>query len=233
MKTSRILTKSHTNYFTRNVKTPSKTLANIGNAIPLNKSLIKQLSIKNLRFHEKNSVSGGTLENNPIADFYKLKAAGISSIVSFHSEAGEIYKEKCKKAGLKYFNFPMEHSYKVSSGKTNDPLVVSDVFVNNLNDFMQIFNQGNVYMGCNFGIDRTNLALTFNYLLNPKAETPPQIISWEEYKPKNLLNRTIKFTKKRIKKFNTEQKRKIKLPTNLHDVIYPKIRNLIHFNNYQ
>ena len=46
-------------------------------------------------------------------------------------------------------------------------------------------------MGCNFGIDRTNLALTFNYLLNPKAETPPQIISWDEFKPKNLLNRTI------------------------------------------
>ena len=233
MKASRILTKSHTNYFTRNVKTPSKTLANIGNAIPLNKSLIRQLSIKNLRFHEKNSISGGTLENNPISDFYKLKAAGIDSVVSFHNEASSKYAEKCAKAGLKYYNFPMEHSYESFSKKTNEPLVVSDIFVNNLNDFMQIFNHGNVFMGCNFGIDRTNLALTFNYLLNPKAETPPQIISWDEFKPKNLLNRTIKFTKKRIKKFNETQKQIMKLPKNLHDFIYPKIRKLVHFNNYQ
>ena len=233
MKTSRILTKSHTNYFVRNVKTPVKTLANIGERLPLNKTLLKQIKIKNLRFYEKNSISGGTLEQNDIVDFYKLKAAGIDTIVSFHSEASEKYVEKCKKAGLKYFNFPMEHSYSSFSKKTNEPLEVSDKFVENLNDFMQIFNQGNVYMGCNFGIDRTNLALTFNYLLNSKAEIPPKIISWDEFKPKNLLNRTIKFTKKRIKKFSDTQRQIMKLPKDLHNLIYPKIKKLVDFNNFQ
>jgi len=153
--------------------------------------------------------------------------------VSFHSEASEKYKQKCKKAGLKYYNFPMEHSYKATSNNKNEPLTVSDSFVENLKEFMQIFNKGNVYMGCNFGIDRTNLALTFNYLLNTKAKKPPQILSWDEYKPKNLLNRTIKFTKKRIKKFNDKQKKIVKLPKDLHQVIYPKIMQIVHFNNYQ
>ena len=96
---------------------------------------------------------------------------------------------------------------------------------------MKIYNKGNVYMGCNYGIDRTNLALTFNYLLNSKTKTPPKILSWDEYKPKNILNRTIKFTKKRIKKFTEIQKRILKLPKDLHDFIYPKINKLVHFNN--
>ena len=233
MKTSRILRKANTNYFTRNFKTPQLTLANLKSRTSLNKALINEIKIKNLRFHEKNSISGGTLENNHISDFYKLKFAGIDTVISFHSEASKKYEEKCKQVGLKYYNFPMEHSYKTSSSKTNEPLVVSNIFVKDLKNFIQIYNQGNVYMGCNFGIDRTNLALTFNYLLNPKAKKPPEIISWDEFKPKNLLNRTIKFTKKRIKKFNDYQKKIINLPKNLHEVIYPKIMKLVHFNNYQ
>lgn len=212
----------------KNIQSLSKTLADKKKNSRINKRIINELDIQNIRYVENNSICGGTLENHSLMDLLKLRQAGIKGVVSFHSDATNVYEKKCKAAGLDYFNFPMEHSYNTGNNKKSS--AVTDGFVKELKNFMKLYNNGNIYMGCNYGIDRTNIALTFNYLLNKKANEPPKIFSWDEYSPKNILNRTIKFVKKKTKRLSDVQKKELNLPKNLHDIIYPKIRKIVFVN---
>ena len=93
-----------------------------------------------------------------------------------------------------------------------------------------MFNKGQTYQGCRFGIDRTNLGLTLNYLLNPKATRAPKLMSWDNYSMGNIVNRTTKSVKKIIKKLTPEQRKMLDLPEDFEKYLMERIFELRNTN---
>jgi hypothetical protein len=91
-------------------------------------------------------------------------------------------------------------------------------------------NKGQTYQGCHFGIDRTNLGLTLNYLLNPKATKAPKLLSWDNYTVGNIVNRTTKSVKKIIKKLTPEQRKMLGLPDDYERMLAERIFDLRNAN---
>lgn len=192
------------------------------------RQIINDLKIPNLRMLEANSISGSTFEKRTAADLLQLKDAGIKSIVDFRSEAASSFGKQCSELGFEYFNIPLEHSYNLFAGhkKGNLPEPVSDKFVEQLKKFFEISNKGNAYMGCNYGIDRTNIGLTYNYLLNMSATKPPVLQSWGDFSHTNVINRTVKLVKKTIKHLTPQQKQMLGLPENYDEILKQRIHDI-------
>ena len=193
--------------------------------------LVSQGVAKNLRPVGNSCVSGATLEGN-IAGLRKLKAAGIDTIVDFRSEASSIFGQTCKTEGFDYMLFPIGHTRSGLSGKSvSIENIISDEYVEQLKKFIETVNEKNVYMGCHYGIDRTNLGLVLNYLLNPKA-APPKIVTWGDFRTKSVINRTLKKARKIIKKMTPEQRQKLGLDENYNELFQQKINSLLALNLY-
>ena len=193
--------------------------------------LLSQGVIKNLRPVGNSCVSGATLEGN-IKGLRQVKAAGIDTIVDFRSEASSIFEQTCKAEGIDYILFPLGHTRSGLSGKSAQiENIISDKYVEKLEKFIKAVNEKNVYMGCHYGIDRTNLGLVLNYLLNPKA-TAPKIITWGDFRTKSVINRTLKTARKIIKKMTPKQRQKLGLDENYNELFQQKINSLLALNLY-
>jgi len=135
---------------------------------------IRDLRIKNFRLIDSNSVRGVCLTGAKPELLSELKSAGIRTIIDLRREAdpSSKYAKKCRFVGLEYFPMP-----------TNDTMPLFTRFgkaeakdVENLSTYFQLMNRGQVYMGCQLGLHRTDLAVTLNYLLNPnEPATPPSL----------------------------------------------------------
>ena len=173
----------------------SSTIKTIGEPIF---DSISKLGAKNLRRVGINCFSGATFEGSNI-NLNKIKDAGIKTIIDFRSEASKDFALECKNAGIEYKLFPLGHTKANPLSQINENIVSED-FVKGLKEIIDTINEGNVYMGCRYGIDRTNLGLVLNYLLNPKASTPPMILTWGDFRTKSVINKTLKVARKMIKK---------------------------------
>ena len=180
------------------------------------------LDISRLRVLGAKTYSGETLENSP-DKLKKLKELGINTVVDFREEAFDTYKNLCSQNGLEYFQFPLKHSanFNVKEG-------VSDEFVDNMKRFFEIFNQGNAYMGCKFGIDRTNLALMMNYLVNPEVHMIPEITAWGGDSLKNVINKNQKIIEKLCKSLTPAQKEKLELSSEYSYLMKRRSKNLMN-----
>ena len=194
---------------------------------------LRGAGVKNLRFVNETCVSGATLERFP-GHLKKIKDSGINTIIDFRQEASSQFAEACEKSGLRYILFPLEHTRSGLSGISSAGQVgeISDDFVKQLKDFMDIINEGNAYMGCNFGIDRTNLGLVFNYLLNSKSQLPPKILTWGDFRTKSVINKTLKIARKIIKRMTPEQKAYLGIPENYNEIFQEKISRMLASNLY-
>ncbi len=215
-----------------NTQKAANVSVNIPKSNELNNEIITRLQIPNLRVLESNSISGSTFEKRSAEDLKKLKDSGIRAIIDFRSEAGCTFGKKCNELGMDYLNIPIEHSYNIFGGhkKGNLPTTVSDEFVEQLKQFFSLANKGNNYIGCNFGIDRTNIGLVYNYLLNMSATKPPKLLSWGDFSHQNVINRTIKQVKKTIKHLTPEQRETLNLPSNYEEILKERIFRL-RFDN--
>ena len=180
------------------------------------------LEIPQLRLLGAKTYSGETLENSP-EKLKKLKELGINTVVDFREEAYGTYKNLCAQNGIEYFQFPLKHSanFNVKDG-------VSDDFVKRMKRFFEICNEGNAYMGCKWGIDRTNLALMLNYLVNPEVHMIPKIVTWNGESLKNIINRNQKIIEKLCKSLTPVQKEKLELPSDQSYVMKRRAKNLIN-----
>ena len=206
---------------------PSKTIDCIA---------LRDLGIRNLRLLNTKTVSGGTFERRPIKDLIALKEAGIEAIIDFRTEgSGEISK-KCASTGLQYLNIPLDDVRERSNTRyfirsKGKPTIIKPEFIKSLKQYFELMNNSNCYVGCHYGIDRTNMGLLLNYFFNPKYEDiPPRIIHWADESQKNILNRNIKSIKKIFKAMTPEQKKELGLPEKYEDALKSKISRLIDHN---
>ncbi len=109
-----------------------------------------------------------------------VKNAGIERIIDLREidNSAEIYKI-CNKYGLEYFNFPI--SYNMETGQEN---------IDKLPELLELINQGKIYIGCEEGINRTDMTLAINYLFNPKEKVIPDL---ESASPSKILEYTQDF----------------------------------------
>lgn len=202
----------------------------VKNNIPLDYIKLQNLKINNMRLLDFNSVSGGTFSIRSSEDLLELKSAGIKQIIDFRAEAGKDFAQICKENDLEYFNFPIDHTRKNSTKTDNTPIEISDEFVYQLKQYFQLLESGNAYVGCHYGIDRTNLGLAYNYLLNLNTQTPPTFLTWGQWEQKAVRNKTIKEAKKVINHLTPEQYKILNLPDNYQEILKERINNLLLHN---
>ena len=197
--------------------------------------IIKELNIPNYRMVNSTSISGGTFSNRSILDLSELKSCGIETIIDFRGEAQQSFADSCKRLGLNYFNFNLNNVINMTNPeyfipKKNERTMISDKFVSKLKDFFDLVNRGNAYIGCQFGVDRTNVGLVLNYLMNPKTETAPTILTWPYEKKKMIANKNIKVVKKIIKRLTPEQKQYLGIPEDYSSILQERIYRLLDKN---
>lgn len=198
--------------------------------------IMQKLNIPNFRTVNATCVSGATFEARPIIELKSLKDLGFDTIIDFRGEAKDNFPKLCKKKGLNYYNFNLNNVINLTNPeyfvhKNNERIQVTDVFVNKLKEFFKHLNTEKVYMGCQYGIDRTNIALVLNYLLNTEAQTAPEILTWPYERKKRVANKNIKIVKKIVKRLSEEQRRMLGLPENYQEFMLERIRELLIKNN--
>lgn len=184
------------------------------------------MGIAKLRVLDTRTYSGETLEDSP-EKLAKLKSLGINTVVDFREESGQVYKKMCEDNGLEFFYFPLKHS-----GKFDTKNGVNDEFVDKMKGFFDIYNKGNAYFGCKWGLDRTNIALTMNYLLNTTSHMAPEILAWGGESVKSVINKDKKIIENLFKALTPSQKEKLDLSDAWRDVMKKRTKRLIEKNKY-
>lgn len=183
--------------------------------------------IRNIRILGNNLYSGARLDGKRSL-IQKLKNFNIKTIIDFRGGKNSNMAADCTAENMQYINFPVGHTRNGLSGGEGIAKV-SDEYVSQLKKFMDAYNEGNAYMGCEYGLDRTNLALTLNYLLNPKA-TAPEILNIEGSRMKSVVNRTLKIARRLIKDMTPGQKAELNIPEDYNTQFQSKIRQLLKAN---
>lgn len=197
-------------------------------------SFLKSSNIRALRIINNNSYSGSTLENLENEQFIKLKNMGIKSIVDLRENGDKNYVNKCTNAKIEYFKFPLDFIF--NQGKSDifvgkNRSVVNDNFIDKLKNFLCITKDGNMYMGCQQGLDRTNFAIILNYLFNFNSnDKTPQILSSDIGTNRTLLNRDLDLIRKIINKMTSEQKMRLNMPKNFNEILLERIKKLVRRN---
>lgn len=202
--------------------------------IDINK--IKSFGIKNLRIADANIISGETFESRTMEDLSKIKSLGIDTIVDFRADGSEILKKKCKNTGIQYLKFPLDNVLSLNNSSyfkmsKDNKRYVTDEFVEKLKKFFKVMNTAKAYVGCQYGIDRTNMGLSLNYILNSKFKGhAPEILTWPGERKKTIVNKNTKVIKKILKALTPKQKERLGLKVENNDEINDRIISLVQKN---
>lgn len=230
---------SNTNYTQRTFKTPYQITPIANNKLsfkgedtferlnPHSNKLFEYLSgLKNIvRFVDKDVTAGETLANadNPL---FKLISDLGTKIVIDLREFDKSYQEKCQNHGINYVSVPFTHvlsERKDSIFDYENNGKVHDKFVNQIALLIENTKKGNAYLGCQYGVDRTNFALVLEYIFNYNSTHKAPKIFPSNYTTRNaLLNKNINLVKKIIKRLSDSQRKILNLPDNFDDVILPQ-----------
>ena len=196
---------------------------------------LKNLGIAHFRLVDSNSVRGVTLANQRPSLLTELKECGINSIIDLRSEGGENtkYAQLCKERNLDYMNFKLKIKMPIFNAPTatklsiNERLQHNKEFINMLPSFFEKMNNGKYYMSCLLGLHRTDLAVTLNYLLNPKEPLIPPTLSHMFFDNEtNLTNKYIGATKNLLKNLTTKDKEFLNLPENFNEIFSSRVLKL-------
>ena len=122
---------------------------------------ISGYGISDLRDITPTIAAGPTLETKPKV-LAILKDNGVTSIVDFRGGSQPLIENACSQTGLNYYNFDFNHT--ISSGRKTIAQPLN--FIEQLKQFFRIMNKGHAYIGCQYGVHRTNAALVYNHILN-------------------------------------------------------------------
>ena len=183
-----------------------------------------------------NIYAGETLATKPDSFFTKLSYSGIETIMDLRSLEKDTleYKEKCETNGIEYVSVPLT---KVLDDKKDGIFeykkgTVRDDFVDDLATLLKYTRKGNLYLGCQYGVDRTNFALCCDYIFNYDLEHNPPVIYPTNYAKRNTIkNKNLDLIRKIIKKFTPEQREKLHLPDDFEETILKKrIKDIVDIN---
>lgn len=125
---------------------------------------LESLGIPNFAVISENSIRGESLSSRKNRKYLKhMKKCGINTIIDLRDKyRSQSFPELCSKNGLKYFSIP------VDSSSVSDKDIIK-----NLPLLFQLMDDGHFYMACAQGLHRTDIALSLNYVFNPKSSKPP------------------------------------------------------------
>lgn len=181
---------------------------------------IDNLKIKNYRCLSSNTISGETFSYRQLSDLKRLHNAGIDNIIDFRAEAQNDFGKICRKEGLKYLAFPLDTLWCKDKSpyfctRKDGKKIATKNLVDKLAAFIAIIKNGNTYMGCHYGIDRTNIGAILNFLFsNSDNIVTPQILNWPEQSKKSVINKDFKIIKRILKSLTKEQKQRLNIPDN-------------------
>lgn len=183
-----------------------------------------KLQINKLRRLDSKTYSGETLEGKPDT-IKRLKELGFETIVDFRKGYCSCYKKDCENNGIEYFNFPLSHTKNFAN-----KLEVNDSFVKDLRKFFDICDSGNAYLACQWGIDRTNVGVILNYLLNPTEHLTPEVFAWGGDSAKSIINKNKKNAENILKQLTQEQKELLKIEPDCREILKRRTMKLINKN---
>lgn len=203
----------------------------------INLDIIKSMGLNNIRIIDPSVVSGPTLEARCIQDFQRIKTSGISKIVDFRMGGSQELQKKCQEVGINYERFPLDNVLTLNNSKyfflsKENKRQVTSEFIENLKRFFETMNSSeNVYVGCQYGIDRTNVGLLLDFLLNPKSvHNAPEVLTWPGDSKKSVINKLTKTIKKILKAMTPEQKRSLGINPENNDFTNQQIKLLLGKN---
>ncbi len=137
---------------------------------------------------------------------------------------------------MEYVSIPLTHvlnSKKDGIFDYNNNGKVKDDFVEQIATLLKYTKQENVYLGCQYGVDRTNFALVLDYIFNHDSTHRPPKIYPTNYVARNALkNKNINLAKKIVKRLSKEQEEKLNLPEDFRQTILDKrIGKIVNVNN--
>ena len=205
-------------------------ITNISNT-HVSMSEIKKLNITNLRLLGRDCLCGPTLQGRPVKDFLMLRNMGIRSIVDFREDAPKKYASYCRSKGFSYFKFPLDSIENVNNtqfySKTGrQSYSTKPLLIIMLRKFFDTMRKGHAYIGCQYGIDRTNKGLTLNYFLS-SDKTAPRLLHWEDETQKAVVNRNVRIVEKIFHHMTPAQKETLGLPSSFRDILSRKMGNFI------
>ncbi len=224
--------KSFSIYFCDNVPEPDEF---VQSSDDIDFIKLKNLNISHFRLVDSKSVRGATLANhNPII-LKEIKNSGIDKVIDLRSESNDTskYAEACRQNGLDYINFKLNLNMPVFNPPFADKLPPQErkenihSFIQKLPYFFKLMECGKYYMACCLGLHRTDLAVTMNYLANPKEPSAPPVLSHiyldgEE----NYTNKYIAAIKNLIRNLSKKDKKFLDLPDNFNKNFHSRIAKL-------
>lgn len=159
----------------------------------INIQKIKDLNIAHFRLIDSNSVRGVTLAKQPISILYELKDAGIDTYIDLRHTGGDDTKlaAKCNEAGIDYFNLKLRKNIPVFNNiqgtkySTKEFAEYVDNFSNHLKNFFELMDKKKLYMSCELGLHRTDIAVSMHYLFNRQEPVSPPLLSHMYFKEEN------------------------------------------------
>lgn len=130
----------------------------------INMARLQSLGIPNFAVISENSIRGESLSSPKNRKYLRyMKKCGINSVIDLRDKyKSQVFPDLCNKNGLKYYSIPVDASS-----------VSDEVIIKNLPLLFQIIDEGHFYMACAQGLHRTDIALSLNYVFNPKTSMPP------------------------------------------------------------
>ncbi len=129
---------------------------------------LKKLPVNNLTITtNRKGVRGSCLLEKNKKYLNDLKKAGINQVIDLRETNNPAaYSELCKENGLKYVYFPINGNNEMTQYNKA-----------HLADLIKAINDGNFYIACAEGINRTDITLALNYLVNPNEKIVPHLKS--------------------------------------------------------
>lgn len=191
----------------------------------------KKINIDNLNIVAKKIDSaekttiyrGQSLMYSSDQDLKNLKDAGFQQVIDLACFGNE-YKKRVEKAGMRFSSFSMENFWDGPIFNNWSTKEDKQVFVKKFVNFINKMQEGNAYIGCDFGTYRTDDAVMLNSFFNPLANRHPVVVRYNfmTYKMKilyeNLSNSDkskMKWTKEYEQKFFLMLKKAFSKPFSL------------------
>lgn len=128
---------------------------------------ILKSNIPNFYFLPNNSARGESLSHKNNKNMLPIiKACGIERIIDLKTtDFNSNFEDLVTKNNMCYYHFPID-SYTTSTKE----------IIKNLPAFFEQINKGHYYIACAQGLHRTDIAMSINYVFNPKASHIPPIL---------------------------------------------------------
>lgn len=135
--------------------------------VPMYSKTLSLHSIPNYSRTLNQGIRGESLSSKKNRKFLKLlKENGVNKIIDLREKyASQAFPDLCEQYGLEYFNIPVDASS-----------VTDRSIIDNLPTLFDVINDGHYYIACAQGLHRTDIALSIDYVFNPKAKEPPVLI---------------------------------------------------------